>query len=324
MQLKALEFQDGCFYLEPAQTFVSVSYYLRTLFDRHFHSKNPIALSALSSLYLDLHELYEWQNPNHRCGHFQTGLSQGSRRGAERIPSPIAGCAGAVVPSPGLSPQALGEPAGHVLPPLDRCNYRCEERERFPGEISGRGGSGEGPPGRAPARAAGRCEPRAEERRWLPVAVPAVVAVPLPSPAARGDHWPREASLGRAGPGRAAAAGGGGGRKRRPRRAGRRERRWARPRPSIRATSPNGPSLPSPPPPLGRIVPRPLCMWETGPAPRTEPGAAAGGAEASGSASCPPPAPPGAAAPAWKPSPSTTSKPPRMTSWASNGGISSR
>lgn len=52
----------------------------------------------------------------------------------------------------------------------------------------------------------------------------------------------------------------GGGRKRRPRRAGRRERLWARPRPSIRATSPNGPSLPPPPPPLGRIVPRPPCM----------------------------------------------------------------
>lgn len=52
----------------------------------------------------------------------------------------------------------------------------------------------------------------------------------------------------------------GGGRKRRPRRAGWRERPWARPRPSIRATSPNGPSLPPPPPPLGRIVPRPPCM----------------------------------------------------------------
>lgn len=64
---------------------------MRTLSDRHFHSKNPVALSALSSWYLNPHELYEWQNPNHRCGHFQPGLSQDSRWGAERIPSPIPG-----------------------------------------------------------------------------------------------------------------------------------------------------------------------------------------------------------------------------------------
>lgn len=198
----------------------------------------------MSSLYL-----HEWQNPNHRCGHLQAGLSQGSRyplayhglcqsRGAEPgvlLPSPRGGVGGA---------------AGHVLPPLHRCNYRCEERERFPG----RGGSGEGPPGRAPPRAAGRCEPRGEERQRLPAG------------RSRCRSRPREP------PGRSLAAGrvtrasrsraraSGGGRKRRPRCAGRRERRWARPRPSIRATSPNGPSLPPPPPPLGRIVPRPPCM----------------------------------------------------------------
>lgn len=67
-------------------------------------------------------------------------------------------------------------------------------------------------------------------------------------------------------------------------------------------------------------------MRQAAPEPRTEPGRGraepGAAAEAAGSASFPPGA--AAPAPAWKPSPSTTSKPRRMTSWASNGEISLR
>lgn len=149
--------------------------------------------------------------------------------GGERAhPPPPAGCAG-----PGLSCRALGA-AGPRPPPLHGCDYRCEQREGFPG----------GPARQGPAAGSGTV--RAPGRG--PVAVP--VPPPEPGPViGRGTRHSGE-------PGPAS----GGGRKRRPRCAGRRERRWARPRPSIRATSPNGPSLPPPPPPLGRIVPRPPCM----------------------------------------------------------------
>lgn len=143
-----------------------------------------------------------------------------------------------------------------------RWNERCEERDE-----ASRGGGMRLPGGRTDRTSLPGAGPRKRCRRRV-----------LPAP--RDRRLPLRCRL--PPPGRPLAAGrvtrasrawaSGGGRKRRPRRAGRRERLWARPRPSIRATSPNGPSLPPPPPPLGRIVPRAPCMWEPGPASRREPG----------------------------------------------------
>lgn len=94
--------------------------------------------------------------------------------------------------SRGAEPGALlGGPAGHVLPPFHRCNSRCGERERSPGEAGA---------GRARPAGLRRGTPRGEERRRCR-------SRPRQR---RGCHWPRDASLGRAGPGRAAAGGSGG------------------------------------------------------------------------------------------------------------------
>lgn len=162
---------------------------------------------------------------------------------AEPKPSMRAFPAGSFSGQPlGSGAHPLADP-GALVPPLRGCNSRCEERESFPGELPGRG------------CAAGRAGTLPAPGPGLAVAPGGPVLVPLPPPAAPGLSLAagRVTRASRARPS-------GGGRKRRPSRAARRERRWARPRPSIRATSPNGPSLPPPPPPLGRIVPRPPCM----------------------------------------------------------------
>lgn len=113
---------------------------------------------------------------------------------AEPKPSMRAFPAGSFSGQPlGSGAHPLADP-GALLPPLRGCNSRCEERESFPGEAVPRAGQG-------------RCQPRGKGWRWLP-AGRCWCRSRLRQP--RGCHWPRDASLGRAGPGRAAAGGSGG------------------------------------------------------------------------------------------------------------------